>query len=263
LTVAQPFRRRDQFKRPSPQQQRPATIGTALDVSVLFFVACSSPPPSFVCLLDAARRMRVDHPVAKAPPLLPAVEQDSCLSQWLQLRCHLVLNPPSPSADIFAETMSGRTKQRQEAATHNSDQGRSRSRSRERDAVLMRQPSRQLRSVTRAAAAIDAAYGDRPHSISRLHDDELACVLPFLSLEDLACLVRCSRRFNGVARKERSRGLEVAPAINSIPSLARSSLNHHITSMGLARCNPLDSHITRATLLQLRSLPQARSMHIQ
>jgi hypothetical protein len=68
---------------------------TVLAASVSVFVACTASSPVFVSLMDAARRMREDRPVAKAPPLLPVVEQDSCLSQWLHLRCRLVLNPHS------------------------------------------------------------------------------------------------------------------------------------------------------------------------
>jgi hypothetical protein len=128
----------------------------------------------------------------------------------------------------------------------------------------MQQPSRrQLRSITRAAAAIDAAYGDRPRSISRLHDDELVSVLAFLHLKDLAQLVRCSRRFNGVARRERGRELAATPAMRSIPALVRSSLSHHITSVRLEKRDASDSNITRATLQQLRSLPQLTKLDVR
>jgi hypothetical protein len=100
-----------------------------------------------------------------------------------------------------------------------------RSRSRERDAI---QSSRQLRSHTRANAALQVAYANNPRSISRLHDDELSCVLPFLELTDLAELVRCSRRLNGVARKERSRGLYVWGESLAVPISESSALSHHI-----------------------------------
>jgi hypothetical protein len=92
------------------------------------------------------------------------------------------------------------------ATLSHSGSRRSRSRSHERND---QPPRRQLRSHTGAAAADEAAYGNHPQSISRLHDDELSCVLTFLSLKDLTQLVRCSRRFNAVARKERSRELHL------------------------------------------------------
>jgi hypothetical protein len=75
----------------------------------------------------------------------------------------------------------------------------SRSHSRERDVLQL--PQRHLRSATRAAAAIQLAYANDLQSISRLHDDALSCVLPFLSLPELSRLVQCSRRFNGVYRQ--------------------------------------------------------------
>jgi hypothetical protein len=124
-------------------------------------------------------------------------------------------------------------------------------------------PDRQLRSVTRAAAAIDAAYGNHPGSISRLHDDELASVLPFLHMTDLALLVRCSRRFKGVVRKERSRGLSLFPAVRSVPLFVRSSLGHHIASVRLGQCDMRDAQITRGMLQQLRSLPRLTKLEVR
>jgi hypothetical protein len=138
---------------------------------------------------------------------------------------------------------------------------RSRSRSRERDALLLPTPRRQLRSTTRAAAAIDAAYGNHPRSISRLHDDELSIVLSFLLLKDLALIVRCSHRFNGVARRERSRGVDCDPSVNDIPALTRSPLNHHIASMGLG-WRDASKHVTRAMLHSLRALPQLTKLNL-
>jgi hypothetical protein len=117
--------------------------------------------------------------------------------------------------------------------------------------------------VTRAAAAIVAAYGNHPHSISRLHDDELACMLSFLSLTDLAQLVCCSRRFNGVARRERSRELAATPVVGSIPPLLRSSLSHHVASVRLEKRDSTAAHITRTTLVPLRSLPQLTKLHVR
>jgi hypothetical protein len=152
--------------------------------------------------------------------------------------------------------MSNQSSRRRNGASPASIWSRSRSRSRERDPLSQPPPHRQLRSVTRAAAVIDAAYGNHPRSISRLHDDELACVLSFLSLKELALLVCCSRRFNGVARKERSRGLSLMPTVRSIPFFMHSSLSHHITSVRLGQNDMGDAPITRAMLYQLRSLPR-------
>jgi hypothetical protein len=142
-----------------------------------------------------------------------------------------------------------------------SDKQRTRDRSHEHD--NSNRPVRQLRSVTRAAAAIDAAYGNHPRSISRLHDDELVCILPFLDMKDLAVLVSCSRRFNGVARRERSRGVEIAPAVRSALLLARSPFNHHIASVWLEKRDTSDLHITRTVLQQLRLLPQLTKLDIR
>jgi hypothetical protein len=129
---------------------------------------------------------------------------------------------------------------------------RSRSRSRERDAEL---PRRQLRSHTRAAAAIQVAHANDPQSISRLHDDELACVLPFLPLKDLTQLVRCSHRFNGVTRKERSRELRLEGSSNIVPVVS-SSLCHHVAAVHLGRRRGSDAQLTRDVLRQLRGLPK-------
>jgi hypothetical protein len=72
-----------------------------------------------------------------------------------------------------------------------------------------------------------------------VHDDELSCVLPFLSLADLAQLVRCSRRFNGVARKERSRGPQLESDANPAVLLL-SAVGHHVSSLHLhCRSGPM------------------------
>jgi hypothetical protein len=117
-------------------------------------------------------------------------------------------------------------------------------------------------SAERAAAAIDAAYGNHPRSISRLHDDELLHMLAFLALQDLALLVRCSRRFHHVSRKERNRGSEIAPAVRDIPSLVRSSLKRHIASVLLGECG-VDAHVNRSTLRQLRLLPHLTKLDVR
>jgi hypothetical protein len=158
--------------------------------------------------------------------------------------------------------MSRRTPQRRGAEAQGSAQSRSRSRRRERDA-LMPPPRHQLLPASHAAAAIDTAYGNYPRSISRLHDDELTCVLPFLPLPDLLMLVRCSRRFRGVVGKERSRGLHIAPAIRSIPTLVRTPLSHHIGSVRLEKRDAADSHIKRSALLQLRMLRQLTKIDLR
>jgi hypothetical protein len=140
-------------------------------------------------------------------------------------------------------------------ASRAATRSRSRSRSRERDALRSEPPRRQLRSTTRAAAAADASRGDRPDSFSPLHDDELLCVLPFLSLKDVALLMRCSRRFNVVARREPSRGERLSPLVHTVPSLASSPLNYHVRSISLA-WHHQSEHVTRTTLHHLRSLPR-------
>jgi hypothetical protein len=87
-------------------------------------------------------------------------------------------------------------------------------------------------------------------------------VLAFLPLKDLSVLVRCSRRFNNVARKERSRGVYIRPAVRSIPLLVRSSLSHHITSVRVVPESESDAPINRTTLEQLRALPQLTELAI-
>jgi hypothetical protein len=100
-------------------------------------------------------------------------------------------------------------------------------------------------------------------SISRLHDDELACVLPFLSLTDLAQLVRCSRRFCAVAHKERShcRGLHLKGGANIVPP-SSSTLKHHVASLHLERPSDYDAPLTRDVLHQLRGLPRLTALQL-
>jgi hypothetical protein len=103
-------------------------------------------------------------------------------------------------------------------------------------------------------------------SLARLHDDELSCVLPFLSLPDLSQWVRCSRRFNSLARKERSRGLHVEGDAEIVPSLLSSTLGHHIISLDLGCHDSGMSAVTRAALNQLRSLkllPQLTALELR
>jgi len=104
------------------------------------------------------------------------------------------------------------------------------------------------------AVDIDTAYAINQQSISRLHDDELSCVLPFLSLPDLAQLVRCSRRFNALARKERSRGLQLKGGSTIVPP-SSSTLKHHVASLHLERSSDSDAPLTLDVLRRLRGLP--------
>jgi hypothetical protein len=82
-----------------------------------------------------------------------------------------------------------------------------------------------------------------------------------LPLKDLAQLVRFNRRFNGVARKERSRGvhLEGQATIAPVPS---SALSHHVSSLELVRYWHSFPPITRATLQQLRDLPHLTALQL-
>jgi hypothetical protein len=105
------------------------------------------------------------------------------------------------------------------------------------------------------------AHGNHPRSISRLHDDELSCVLPFLELKDLAQLVRCSRRFNTVARKERSRGLQLEGGPNIAP-LSSSALSHHISSLHLAKDRRFMTPLNRDVLRQLRDLSRLTALQL-
>jgi hypothetical protein len=147
---------------------------------------------------------------------------------------------------------------RRQAATVGQPRAASRSRSRSREHEGSQPPIRQLRSTTQAAAAVQAACGNNPQSMSRLHDDELSCVLPFLSLTDLARLVRRSRRLNGVARKERRRGLLRTSLASTVPYLLSSSLGHHVTSLRLS-----DRAVALKTLRHRRSLPQLTALQFE
>jgi hypothetical protein len=79
-------------------------------------------------------------------------------------------------------------------------------------------------------------------------------VLPFLCLPDISQWVHCSRRFNRLARKERSRGLYVQGDAEIVPSLLSSTLGHHITSLQLECCASGVSAVTRSALNHLRLL---------
>jgi hypothetical protein len=109
-----------------------------------------------------------------------------------------------------------------------------------------------------AAALLDA--DDNPlRSISRLHDDELSCVLAFLSLTDLAQLVRCNRRFIAHARKERSRELCLEGSLNIVP-VASSALSHHVASLQSEHKFNGNAMITCDTLRQLHGLPRLTAL---
>jgi hypothetical protein len=94
-----------------------------------------------------------------------------------------------------------------------------------------------------------------------LHDDELVCVLPFLSLKDLSRLVRCSRRFHGVVRKERSRELHFRGDATIVP-LPFSVLSHHVASLQLEDEFNGNPRITRAVLRRLRDLPRLTALNL-
>jgi hypothetical protein len=112
-----------------------------------------------------------------------------------------------------------------------------------------------------ATNALHAAAQNLLRSISRLHDDELSCVLPFLELKDLAQLVRCFHRFNRVARKERGRGLRLEGSSNIAP-VSSSSLSHHVTSLYLGRRRDSDALLTRFTLQELRGLSKLTALQL-
>jgi hypothetical protein len=83
-----------------------------------------------------------------------------------------------------------------------------------------------------------------------------------LPLKDLTQLVRCSRRFNGVARKERSRGLQLECTATLAP-VASSALSHHVISLRLEHEHHRNTKaLTRDTLQQLRGLPRLTSLQL-
>jgi hypothetical protein len=139
------------------------------------------------------------------------------------------------------------------AAAHGRDSNRS-----EDDAVQPRQPLPDAPIAT----AFSSTDGNHLRSISRLHDDELSCVLPFLALKDLAQLVRCSRRFNGVARKERNRGLRLKGDAAVVPLLLTSVLSHHVSSLHLNHYFSSDAPVTRDTLRRLCDLPRLTALQL-
>ena len=114
---------------------------------------------------------------------------------------------------------------------------------------------------TDATAADDAAAQNPLRSTSRLHDDELSCVMVFLRLKEVATLVRCSHRFNGIARKERSRELHMRSDATIAP-MTTSPLSHHIISLHLARHVDSKPLLTLSMLRQLRHLPHLMAMQL-
>jgi hypothetical protein len=123
-------------------------------------------------------------------------------------------------------------------------------------------PSQRRHSLPCAedAAALLAAEDNPLRSISRLHDDELSCMLPFLPLKDLSQLVRCNRRFIALARKERCRELCLEGSSN-IALVASSALSHHVTALHLKR-RACDALLTRGTLRELRGLSRLTKLQI-
>jgi hypothetical protein len=88
------------------------------------------------------------------------------------------------------------------------------------------------------------------------------CVSPFLSLADLSQLVRCSRRFNGVVRRERSRGLQLEGQATIAP-FSSSSLNHHVLSIALQRHSKSRVFVTRQALHNLKACPQLTALSLE
>jgi hypothetical protein len=152
--------------------------------------------------------------------------------------------------------MSETQKQQADSAASASDQRTRRSHSRERDnSPLM------CSHAPAVTAAMDTAYANNPQSISRLHDDELLCMLGFLLLKDLAQLVRCSRRFNGVARKERSLDLRLMGGASAVP-VPSSMLSHHVTTFRLHNCYDSDVFFTQDTLRVLKNCPHLTALEL-
>jgi hypothetical protein len=139
------------------------------------------------------------------------------------------------------------------AAAHGRDSNRS-----EGDSVQPRQP---LPDVP-VATDISLAYATHMRSIPRLHDDELSYVLRFLSLQELVQLVRCSHRLNGVARKDRSRGLRLKGDAAVVPLLLTSMLSHHVSLLHLDHYFSSDAPVTRDTLRRLCDLPRLTSLQL-
>jgi hypothetical protein len=95
-----------------------------------------------------------------------------------------------------------------------------------------------------------------------LHDDELSCLLPFLSLADLAHLVRCSRRFSTVLRKRRSLQFHLNCDASVVP-MPSSVLTHHVTSIELRHRGVDASIVTRSILQRLQDCPQLTSLQLE
>jgi hypothetical protein len=112
-----------------------------------------------------------------------------------------------------------------------------------------------------AANAVHASGGNSTSSLLLLHDDELSCVLPFLSLADLVQLVRCGRRFNGVVRKGRNLSLHLQGDAAIVPPLS-SALSHHISSLHFRRRDNTAAPVIRDILQQLCALPRLTSLQI-
>jgi hypothetical protein len=126
--------------------------------------------------------------------------------------------------------------------------------------MMQRILSTLVAAVARASHRVTADESEE-RRIERLHDDELSCVLPFLSLADLVQLVRCGRRFNAVARKERSRNFPLEGCATIVPPPS-SSLSHHVTSLHLLRHLDSAAPVTRGTLQQLRDLPRLTDLQL-
>ena len=110
------------------------------------------------------------------------------------------------------------------------NQRRNRNRSTNRHDARSLRP--QMGAHVHASAAVQLASANHLRSLSRLHDDELSCVLSFLLLMDLSQLVRCNRRFNAVAKKERSRGLHLEGGEHCAGAAVSSQPSRHVAASG-------------------------------
>jgi hypothetical protein len=108
---------------------------------------------------------------------------------------------------------------------------------------------------------MECAHAKQRRSIARLHDDELSCILPFLTLSELSRFACCSRSFKSVVSTHRCLGLTFYgdACVEQIPS---SVLGKHVSTIGLRRCGASTAFITRKTLRLLKDCPQLTAMQL-
>jgi hypothetical protein len=104
------------------------------------------------------------------------------------------------------------------------------------------------------------AQAKQRRSISRLHDDELSCVLPFLSLSELNRLVRCSKRFRTVVTSMRGLGFHLEGGATVLPPPS-SVLSKHVASIRLRRLRTSDV-LAQDILRRLKDYPHLTAMHL-